>query len=275
MNTQELINSGILELYVLGLASPEDVVLVQDALSNAEVQEEVQRIENTLLNIEAKQTPSDKVYNKLVGSLDFSEEVNKAEVSEEPADDKAKIIVLQSKAQQYQTWMRAAVVALVVSLGLNGLQLNNHKSQIVQIAELQNLNQVLASDIKVVRNDNVHMDNMLSFFEVGEVQSVKLKCVDKDGKDFGIVYWNMESGKISFNASNLTPLDEEHSYQLWCMVDGKPVDLGVIPNDSVGQDRITMLKDTKISEAFCVTIEPYGGKPQPTLENLFVMAAMS
>jgi len=271
VKTQEIIESGLLELYVLGIASPEDIALVQEALSNPAVEQEIQRIENTLLNITVDK-PLDKVYNSLVSTLDFADET--PESSSVPKEG-AKVIDLKERAQRYQNWMRAAMIALIVSLGLNGLQLNNYNGQIQQIAELQNINQVLASDVKIVRDDNQYMDNMLSFFEVGEVQSVKLKCVDKDGKDFGIVYWNKQTGRISFNASNLTPLDAEHSYQLWCMVDGNPVDLGVIPNDSVGQDRVTMLKQTQVSEAFCVTVEPYGGKPQPTLETLKVMATMS
>ena len=270
MKTQELIESGLLELYVLGIATPEDIALVQEALSNPAVEEEIQRIESTLQNITTTK-PSDKVYNNLVATLDFADE--NPESSSIPKEDTT-VIELKSRTQRYQTWMRAAMIALIVSLGLNGLQLNNYQGQIQQIAELQNINQVLASDVKVVRDDNQYMDKMLSFFEVGEVQSVKLQCLNESGNDYGTVYWNKNSGRVSINASTFPAIDNEHSYQLWAIVDGKPVDLGVIPNDSVGLNQITMLKETNASQAFCITVEPYGGKPEPSLDQLVAMTSV-
>jgi anti-sigma-K factor RskA len=64
--------------------------------------------------------------------------------------------------------------------------------------------------------------------------------------------------------------DEAHQYQLWALVDGKPVDLGVF--DST--DKTIGLKDMKSignAQTFAVTLEPRGGSVSPTLEKLMVI----
>ncbi len=69
-----------------------------------------------------------------------------------------------------------------------------------------------------------------------------------------------------FYASNLEPLDEDETYQLWFIADGTPVSAGIfeVENDGTATllvDNTAALDDIQL---WAVTIEPAGGVPQPT-----------
>ena len=56
----------------------------------------------------------------------------------------------------------------------------------------------------------------------------------------------------------------DRQYQLWAMVNGKPVDMGIISKDSV----FNAMKQVQNATAFAITLEPLGGKPAPTGDML-------
>ncbi len=63
-------------------------------------------------------------------------------------------------------------------------------------------------------------------------------------------------------------LAQENQYQLWAIVDGKPVDAGVFDSTTAG---LLKMKALAGAAAFAVTIEPRGGKATPSLETLQVI----
>jgi anti-sigma-K factor RskA len=65
--------------------------------------------------------------------------------------------------------------------------------------------------------------------------------------------------------------DKAHQYQLWALVGGKPVDLGVFDS---GADTLTNIKEMKSlasADAFAVTLEPRGGSVNPTMDQMMVI----
>ena len=67
--------------------------------------------------------------------------------------------------------------------------------------------------------------------------------------------------------------DAEHQYQLWALVDGVPVDLGVFDAEGNGIGFKDM-KSIGKAQAFAVTLEPKGGSKNPTLDQMVVMGAI-
>ena len=55
-------------------------------------------------------------------------------------------------------------------------------------------------------------------------------------------------------------------YQLWAIVDGKPVDAGLI-TDCIG---LCKMKRIDRAQAFAITLEKAGGSPTPTLTEMYV-----
>ncbi len=59
-------------------------------------------------------------------------------------------------------------------------------------------------------------------------------------------------------------------YQLWCIIDGKLVDMGVI--DKEFENKVLTIKAPKGSVvAFAITLEKQGGSKTPTLEEMYVI----
>jgi anti-sigma-K factor RskA len=64
--------------------------------------------------------------------------------------------------------------------------------------------------------------------------------------------------------------DADHQYQLWALVNGKPVDLGVF--DANGKlEGLQVMKNIGEAQTFAVTLEPKGGSISPTMSQLMVM----
>jgi anti-sigma-K factor RskA len=72
---------------------------------------------------------------------------------------------------------------------------------------------------------------------------------------------------------SLPKTDNGHEYQLWALVDGKPVSLGVFgPN---AKDAVQQMETIEKAQAFAVTIEPTGGSVNPTMEKMVAMGGVS
>jgi anti-sigma-K factor RskA len=82
------------------------------------------------------------------------------------------------------------------------------------------------------------------------------------------VYWNENSKEVYLSIQNMKELARENQYQLWAIIDGKPVDAGVFDGNMAG-----LLKMKEIGAGavtFAVTIESRGGKPSPSLQTMQV-----
>jgi len=82
----------------------------------------------------------------------------------------------------------------------------------------------------------------------------------------GRVFFHPKKGLLFF-ASNLPPLDEGKSYQLWYVpAEGAPASAGVFTPDARGNATMMMAAGTMPAnpKAFAVTIEPQGGVAAPT-----------
>ena len=81
------------------------------------------------------------------------------------------------------------------------------------------------------------------------------------------VYWDSASSSVYLVVKNMPKLPNDQQYQLWALIDGKPSDLGVF--DASKDDKVILkMKNTRKAQAFAITIEKRGGSPSPTLEKM-------
>ncbi|MEM1319491.1 MAG: anti-sigma factor [Bacteroidota bacterium] len=78
-------------------------------------------------------------------------------------------------------------------------------------------------------------------------------------------YWNEAQQRNLINVLNLPALPNNQCYQLWADVDGKMLDLGILPNI---QDSFKELKYLANATSLNLTIEPEGGSDHPTVSRL-------
>lgn len=96
-----------------------------------------------------------------------------------------------------------------------------------------------------------------------------MKGTENSPEALASVYWNQSSQEVYLSIQNLKTLTPEQQYQLWAIVDGKPVDMGVF--DSGHPIGLIKMRNVGKAAAFAVTIEPRGGKSSPTLETMQVL----
>ena len=80
-------------------------------------------------------------------------------------------------------------------------------------------------------------------------------------------FWNTKQGRAVAHVFRLQPAPAGHDYQIWALVDGKPVSLSVFNSDSDGNalvEQFTLPGTTAGVSAVLVSVEPKGGSPQPT-----------
>jgi anti-sigma-K factor RskA len=82
----------------------------------------------------------------------------------------------------------------------------------------------------------------------------------------GHAFVDSQHGGAVFFAINLPALEQDQTYQLWWIEDGKPISAGTFDVDERGTASVQVERVAPVSafQPWAVTIEPKGGVPQPT-----------
>lgn len=265
------IETGILELYVLGDISPEEKLQVEGmAEKYPEIKAEIAEIEKALeaYALQNAVEPSNQLREQVLNSLTtgFANNNNITELKKDTVDN----IVPFTKAKSvnfYKYAFAASVLALVACIwGLISLNSQLEQSNSV-IASLQVKNQSFANRVNL-------LDNEVNVFHDPEIKLVKLQGLPKAPGAKLTLAWSPQKKRVMIDLQDmkLAANDEAHQYQLWAIVDGKPVDLGVF--DAAKSDTTGMKEMKSVANAvmFAVTLEKRGGVSSPTMDQMVVYA---
>lgn len=269
------IESGILELYVLGqLADTENQQVEAMAAKYPLIKKEILAIENALEDYAQTNAiaPSADLGDRI-----FAELINAPEETE----PRPKIIPLSVGSKSNNTsllkWGLAACVALLVfcATAIYSLDRKLDAAQ-EQIASLSIEKDRFLRTVTQLKFDKDGMENRIAMTESSEWRTVKLEGVKQSPNARMLVYWNKSNKHILINyaAIDLPATDETHEYQLWALVDNKPVSLGVFASRAHATSAILEMEHIQQAQAFAVTIEPRGGSVNPTMEKMVVMGAI-
>lgn len=275
LDIREYISSGIIESYALGVVSDQERREVECmATIYPELQDHLLTVQQ---NIEilgqrwVKEPPADLKSRVMEGisSATIEEKTHKEVVPS------TTVIALpnQSMSSKLYTikWLAAASIALFVG----ALSLF-----VIRNSQLKGTQQVLNAKEKRIQVKNGLLKNL----------QIELKAYNEE-REFLIndktiainllgtpvspgskvkVYWNQEKSKMVLVGMNLPKTSMEKQYQLWAIVDGKPVDLGVLDRNE-NPKVISRQASVKNVQAFAITLEKIGGSPSPNLEQMFVV----
>jgi anti-sigma-K factor RskA len=87
----------------------------------------------------------------------------------------------------------------------------------------------------------------------------------KDSK--AMLLWDTRNKDVYIMPGTLPKPADGKQYQLWALVDGKPMDAGVL---ELGCNGVCKMKNIKRADGFAITLEKAGGSPVPTLAEMFV-----
>ncbi|OYU56270.1 MAG: hypothetical protein CFE25_03235 [Chitinophagaceae bacterium BSSC1] len=161
----------------------------------------------------------------------------------------------------------AAMVLLIASAGLNFYFYQEFQSANNRYSALLIQKNSLEANMNGVQTKMLDMYQSMQM--MGDPAMVKVMLPGIKGKEqnMATVYWDSRSKDVYLLPNKLPQLQSNKQYQLWAMVDGKPVDAGMI-SDCAG---LCKLKNIPRAEAFAITLESMGGSPAPNMDQLLVL----
>jgi anti-sigma-K factor RskA len=260
VNIQEYISSGIIESYVMGLASPEERVEFEkmcglypelvEARNSFELAIEKQAFQNSVL------PPAG------------SKEKTWSAIQQSANKNTSKVISMETRRSRSSglRWFAAASVILFLLTAYLAYSFYNknrelqaridrNDSLITRMTESAKINDSLINKMtqgeKMMHDPNVMVVNMVGL---------------KGSSSSANVYWDSTSTDVYMVVKNMPKLPSDKQYQLWALIGNKPVDLGLfdLPQSNV----ILKMKNTQSADAFAITIENRGNTGGPDLGQL-------
>lgn len=275
MNIQDYISSGIVESYVLGLADVaekaefERMCAAHEEVRAARDSFEIKLEEQAFMNAIK---PPEYVKSRIFAELKM--DVQPAFIKEtttsypEPAAGTTGKVV---------NWMRylvaACIILLVGSTALNFYLFKQYKDYSARYADL------LATNSQIVFNSNVLEAKLRSYeSDIAIMKDPKVSIVpmpgtnvktSPDSNSLATVYWDKRTNEVYLLVNRMPDPTTDKQYQLWALVDGKPVDAGVF--DVKTSTALVKMKNISRAQGFAITLEKKGGSETPTMQQMYVL----
>lgn len=276
MNTNEYISSGILEAYVFGELSMEEVREVESmAAQYPDVMNEIKSIRDSFEDYALSHAviPPAHLKNKILSAIQDQESHTAATDINPAAETKqeTKIIPIQQKNSSYAKYLVAAsVTAAFITSGLSIHYHGKWKAAEASLVALNKDNQILANQANFKSSELENTQKLTAFLQDTSTTLVAMKGLPSAPDAYAKVFWNKAGKEVYLKIENLAAVPADKQYQLWALKDGKPIDAGVFDVNGIVQK----MKDIDGAQAFAVTIEPKGGSAAPHLETLCMMGAI-
>lgn len=249
MNVKEYINSGIVESYVLGLATDaERAEFEQLCTAHPEIAEARDAFERSLevqLMQDAVAPPAFLREKVLQAAM--------PPVAENGAEEEQS----QAPVRRLNVWKILAAACFVGLLGVGywaytATEKNKELAASQSAAEKQ-LQQATAQ-LQTLQQEAEMMTKP-------GVKMVALKGTANAPQAYTTVYWDTTGATkdVYLLINNLPQPASDKQYQLWAIIDQQPVDLGFVPDYDVRQKRLLVkMKNVQNAQAFAITLESRG-----------------
>lgn len=275
MDIESYISSGAIESFVLGLSDAAEIAEIKALrLEYPQIEAAIQAFEKSIENqaLKAATQPFPEMKQVLMTRLktEFTQiDPAIAEGNNDTQKSLAPVVPFsQSNAGSIFKYLSiAAMVLLIASAGLNFYFYQQFQTANTRYSALLIQKNSLEANINGVQTKMLDMYQSMQM--MGDPAMVKVMLPGTKGKEqnMATVYWDSRSKDVYLLANKLPLPQTNHQYQLWAMVDGKPVDAGMI-SDCAG---LCKLKNIPRAEAFAITLETMGGSPTPNMDQLFVL----
>ncbi|MEL6812812.1 MAG: anti-sigma factor [Bacteroidota bacterium] len=262
MTEEEIIASGLLELYVTGSLSAEDSMEVEKAMAQfPSIKEEIEKIEATLIGLSE------------AGGQEASESVWK---NISLATENIRTLHTAPKTRNWSSitgW--AAAVIFMMGLGFMIKQNSDLKGKIRNI----NTKNVVLKER--VLNSEIELAEATDLLEI--VRSKDYKSVTLPGNQavapeaYATVYYNEDTHVAYIDAKGLPSPPAGKVYQVWSLKMNPltPSSIGLLEDMETSERAFFKVENVPSPEAFGITLEPEGGSESPTLDQLYTLGMVS
>lgn len=259
MDINDYISSGIIENYVLNNLSDQERREVE-CMSHIypEIKEELELLQSNIELLAEKfavKAPA-HIKGQVLSAIKNTQQ--EKEVSNEQEEIQSAISNNSSSTWKY---LAAACITGMILISSMLFVVNNQNGE---------LNGVIANQDKTIeslKDKELNNQQILAHINDTATQKIVLKGAGKYPNEVATIYWNKDSKETYSLLGNLTPPPANKQFQLWAIVDGKPLDLGVYDVEN----KLVVNENLIAAQAFAITIEQKGGSPTPNLEELVVI----
>lgn len=249
----------------MGLSSPEEAAQVGAwVVQYPEVKKELLEIEMSLESYAQAHSmePSASVKEKIISKITQEEKPNYLSFTK---SDAAKAEPVIYRIPSFFKLVAAAMLILLIGSAIlnysyySKYESANNDLQVAQqkIAEKDSINLAMNKDIDVMTDKNA--------------QPVVLNGTPHSPQSLARIFWMKNTGEVYIDPSNLPAVPAGKQYQLWAIVDGKPISGGMISTEK-GIYHIQKMKSFGKADAFAITLEKAGGSPAPTMDAMIVIS---
>ncbi len=269
MNTKEYIESGIIESYILGLT---------DAIESAELERlcrEYPDVKHALNSFEAA------LEREALLNSTSPPPASKAKLFELLNDEFVHPVFMTppskqtKKAFSIQPFLKyIAAASIVLLLGSSAMNLYFYTKLSDNSEKYQ---AILLEKSGLELNNKLFQAKALDLFKSMQMMTdpamVKVSLPGMPGKEknHATIFWDTKSKDVYILPNQLPNPAPGKQYQLWAMVDGKPVDAGMI-GDCVG---LCKMKNIPKASMFALTLEKTGGNSIPTMSEMYLAGKVS
>ncbi|WP_276480527.1 anti-sigma factor [Paraflavitalea pollutisoli] len=259
MNIKDYISSGIVQEYVLGLTNAAECrefeeLLVQHSELRAACRKFEEELERNARNNAV--VPPRQVKDGFLEAI------------QNPSISQSKVNNMQQENAPVQRggsqrFMAAATVVLLVACGWFAYRSYNQSAELKESQATSKDLQIRLDSAENTLNKIIDEQKLIKDPNVTVVNMVGSQAAPKSSAN---VFWDTASASVFLMVKNMPRLPSEQQYQLWALIDGQPQSLGVF--DSLQNNVVLKMSNTKKADAFAITIEKKGGNPSPTLEKM-------
>lgn len=250
--------------YALGALSPEETRAFESYLAtSAEARQEVAELRETAALLALSAPGADPAPGLRARVLDA---IAASKVRPLPSSPSARPPDAARRQPSPLLWgALAASILVAIGLGVRSRRIGN---------ELTQRDSTIAEQVRMLAEQGQRLatsDSTLASLLSPGVQLVQLTA-SGDPKPQIQLFWDRRRHTAVLHASNLKPVPQGRTYQLWFIKDGKPVPsvtFGVAPAGEALVPQVAVPTEGQLSAA-AVTEEPEGGSPQPTTPILLV-----
>ncbi len=275
MDIPSYISSGAIESFVLGLSDAAEIAEINALrLEHPQIEAAIQDFENSLEKqaLNASTQPVTEIKQVLLAKLktEFVQiDPAIAKGNNDTPTSLAPVVPfsLSNTGSIFKYLSIAAMVLLVASAGLNFYFYQQFQTANNRYSALLILKNSMEANMNGVQTKMLDMYQSMQM--MGDPAMVKVMLPGTKGKEqnMATVYWDSRSKDVYLLPNKLPQPESNKQYQLWAMVDGKPVDAGMISNCA----GLCKLKNIPKAEAFAITLETMGGSATPNMDQLLVL----
>jgi anti-sigma-K factor RskA len=264
VNVKEYISSGVIESYVLGLATgAEREEFEQMCKQYPEIAEARTAFELALEEQLLQDAPAPPAFLKDKIQQAITNEVTIADTNG---------VEEEVPVRQMNIWKWVAAASIILLAGSVYWAVTTNK----KYQDLQVTNNKLEQDLNQTKENYALLQADKEMLTKPGMKMVALKGTQVAPHAYTTVYWDTTGATkdVYLLINNLPQPVSDKQYQLWALLDGKPIDLGVVDYEISKKKLLVKAQNVQNAQAFAITLENKGGSPTPSLDKMYVMGQL-